>query len=100
MQSDDPIQTIKSKLTELETKIIPGLFSIGVLLLFVGNIPLGIGLISAGFAYMGYKEVQGEEYDTAGFQTKMDTIMESVFLGLAAIGVMLVFLDIYRLVLD
>lgn len=89
--SENPLETLKGHLETLEEYLVPALLGIGVLLLFSGNIPLGIGLILGGIAYWGYKEVQSEEYDTASFQDKLNVIMEAVSLGLVAIGVMLIF---------
>ncbi len=89
--SENPLETLKGHLETLEEYLVPALLGIGVLLLFSGMIPLGIGLILGGIAYWGYKEVQSEEYDTASFQDKLNVIMEAVSLGLVAIGVMLIF---------
>lgn len=89
--SDNPLDTLKGHLETLEKYLVPALLGLGVLLLFYGMIPLGIGLILGGIAYWGYKEVQSEEYDTASFETKLNVIMEAVSLGLVAIGVMLIF---------
>lgn len=89
--SENPLETLKGHLATLEEYLVPALFGIGVLLLFLGMIPLGIGLILGGIAYWGYKEVQSEEYKEKDFQTKLNVIMEAVSLGLVAIGVMLIF---------
>lgn len=89
--SENPLETLKGHLTTLEKCLVPALLGLGVLLLFLGMIPLGIGLILGGIAYWGYKEVQSEEYDTASFQDKLNVIIEAVSLGIVAIGVMLIF---------
>ena len=91
LRSDNPLETLKGHLATLEEYLVPALLGLGVLLLFFGMIPLGIGLILGGIAYWGYKEVQSEEYKESDFQTKLNVIMEAVSLGLVAIGVMLIF---------
>ena len=97
MGSDNPLQTLKESLKEIEEQLIPALLGLGVLLLFLGNIPLGIGLILAGITYWGYKEVNSDEYDTASFEDKLNVIMEAVALGLVAIGVILIFTGVIPL---
>lgn len=89
--SENPLETLKGHLDAVKEYIVPALFGIGVLLLFLGMIPLGIGLILGGISYWGYKEVHSEEYKESDFQTKLNVIMEAVSLGLVAIGVMLIF---------
>lgn len=89
--SENPLETLKGHLDAVKEYIVPALFGIGVLLLFLGMIPLGIGLILGGITYWGYKEVKSEEYKEKDFQTKLNVIMEAVSLGLVAIGVMLIF---------
>ena len=89
--SENPLETLKGHLATLEEYLVPALFGLGVLLLFFGMIPLGIGLILGGISYWGYKEVHSEEYKESDFQTKLNVIMEAVSLGLVAIGVMLIF---------
>ena len=89
--SENPLETLKGHLATLEEYLVPALLGLGVLLLFFGMIPLGIGLILGGISYWGYKEVHSEEYKESDFQTKLNVIMEAVSLGLVAIGVMLIF---------
>ena len=88
--SENPLETLKQHLATIEEYIVPALLGLGVLLLLLGQIPLGIGLIIAGAGYWGYSEVQSEEYDTATFQQKLDVIMEAVSLAIFAIGVLLI----------
>ena len=95
--SENPVETLKKHLETIEKYLVPGLLGLGILLLFFGMVPLGIGLIIAGVAYWGYKETKSKQYDTASFEDKLNVIMEAVSLGLVAIGVLLIFAGVMPL---
>jgi hypothetical protein len=80
------LSVIKSDLQFLLEYIEEALIAIGVILLFLGNLPLGIGFIVAGAAIYGVKEVSSQEYSGLDIKTKIAIIMEYVSAGLAAIS--------------
>ena len=84
------LSVIKSDLQFLLEYIGEALIAIGVILLFFGNLPLGIGFIIAGAVIYGVKEVSTGEYGGLDIQTKLAVIMEYVSAGLVAIGVILI----------
>ena len=80
---------IKKDLQLVAEYIDKALLAVGVVLLFLGMIPLGIGFILTGAAIYGIKEVQSKEYSAADLKTKIAAITEVVSLALATIGVVL-----------
>lgn len=92
LSSDNPVDTLMGHLSKLKEIVVPALLGLGVLLLFLGQIPLGIGLILGGIVAYGLTEISTEEYDTASFQDKLNVIIEAVSLAIAVIGVLLIFL--------
>lgn len=80
---------IKKDLQLVAEYIDQALLAVGVVLLFLGMIPLGVGFMLTGAAIYGIKEVQSKEYSAADLKTKIAAITEVVSLSLATIGVVL-----------
>lgn len=97
MQSDNPMGTFMEWLDILKDIAIPALFGLGVLLLFLGNIPLGVGLILAGAVAIGVNEIQSSEFDGATLETKIYGILQVVSGALIVIGVLLIFFGVIPL---
>lgn len=97
MTSEDPIGTLTEWLNTLKSIVVPALFGLGVLLLFLGMIPLGVGLILAGAVALGIKEIQTSEYDNATLETKINGIMQIVSTALIAMGVILIMFGVIPL---
>ena len=67
------------------------LVAIGILLMFLGQIPIGIGFIIAGAILYGAQEVFTEDYSGEDVTTKLAAITEAVSLALVTIGIILMF---------
>lgn len=83
------------KSIEVLVDIIPGaLVTIGIILLFLGNIPWGIGFIVAGAAIYSVREMpsQNDYGDKLDVSTQLMAIMETVAVALVAIGLLLLFI--------
>lgn len=81
-------ESIKSNLEDF-SKIIPELMvAIGVILLFLGQIPWGIAFIIGGVAF---EAMESEEFETATIEGKLAILGEAVSLALVTIGVLLLF---------
>ena len=80
---------IKKDLDVLSEYIEEVLVAIGIILLFLGQIPFGIGFILAGAIVYGVKEIKSSEYDEASLKEKLAVIGETVAVFLAVIGVIL-----------
>ena len=81
---------IKKDLDVLSEYIEEVLVAIGIILLFLGQIPFGIGFILAGAIVYGVKEVKSSEYDEASLKEKLAVIGETVAVYLAVIGIILI----------
>lgn len=91
--SGDPSEEAQNKLQTLKNAVIPALFALGVLCIFMGAIPIGIGLIVAGAALYGVKEMnaQAKEDPALSAANKIYILMQAVGAALAAVGIMLIF---------
>lgn len=67
------------------------LVAIGILLMFLGQIPIGIGFIIAGAVVYGAQEVFTEDYAGEDIITKLAIIGEAVAVALVTIGIILLF---------
>lgn len=67
------------------------LVAIGILLMFLGQIPIGIGFIIAGAIVYGAQEVSTSDYTGEDVTTKLAAITEAVSLALVTIGIILMF---------
>lgn len=61
IQETDPTQTPKKQLNDLMAVIGVSLVAIGIILLFFGNLPFGIGAIIAGITLLNVSAYSGEE---------------------------------------
>lgn len=82
---------VKKDLKNLADWIEEILVAIGIILMFLGQIPWGIGFIIAGAAIYAVKEISTSEYNTSDVTTKLAVIMEAVSISLIGIGIMLIF---------
>ena len=82
---------IKSDLEAILPYIDEALVAIGILLMFLGQIPIGIGFIIAGAIVYGAQEVFTEDYSGEDVITKLAVIAEAVAVALVAIGIILMF---------
>lgn len=82
---------IKSDLEAILPYIDEALVAIGLLLMFLGQIPIGIGFIIAGAIVYGAQEVLTEDYNGEDVITKLAAITEAVSISLVAIGIVLMF---------
>lgn len=82
---------IKSDLEAILPYIDEALVAIGILLMFLGQIPIGIGFIIAGAIVYGAQEVFTEDYSGEDVITKLAVIAEAVAVALVAIGIILIF---------
>lgn len=82
---------IKSDLDAILPYIDEALVAIGLLLMFFGQIPIGIGFIIAGAILYGAQEVSTEDYSGEDVTTKLAAITEAVSLALVTIGIILIF---------
>lgn len=82
---------IKSDLDAILPYIDEALVAIGILLMFLGQIPIGIGFIIAGAIVYGVQEVFTEDYSGEDVVTKLAVIAEAVAVALVAIGIILIF---------
>ena len=82
---------IKSDLDAILPYIDEALVAIGILLMFFGQIPIGIGFIIAGAILYGAQEVSTEDYSGEDVTTKLAAITEAVSLALVTIGIILIF---------
>ena len=67
------------------------LVAIGILLMFLGQIPIGIGFIIAGAVVYGAQEVSTSDYTGEDIINKLAVISEAVAVSLVAIGIILMF---------
>lgn len=82
---------IQQDLSAILPYIDDALVAIGLLLMFLGQIPIGIGFIIAGAIVYGAEEVFTEDYAGEDVITKLAVIAEAVALALVAIGIILIF---------
>ena len=82
---------VKEDIDAILPYIDDALVAIGLLLMFLGQIPIGIGFIIAGAIVYGAQEVFTEDYSGADVITKLAVIAEAVSLALIAIGIILIF---------
>lgn len=82
---------IKSDLDAILPYIDEALVAIGILLMFLGQIPIGIGFIIAGAVVYAVQEVSAEDYDGQDVISKLAVITEAVAISLVAIGIILIF---------
>ena len=82
---------IKSDLDAILPYIDEALVAIGLLLMFLGQIPIGIGFIIAGAVVYAVQEVSEEDYDGQDVISKLAVITEAVAVSLVAIGIILMF---------
>lgn len=97
MTSENPMETLMGYLDILKEIAVPVLFGLGALLLFLGVIPLGIGLMIAGAVTIGVQEVQSSEFDGASLESKIYGILQVVSGALIVIGVLLIFFGVIPL---
>lgn len=82
---------IKSDLEAILPYIDEALVAIGILLMFLGQIPIGIGFIIVGAIIYGAQEVSTSDYTGEDVITKLAAITEAVSLALVEIGIVLMF---------
>lgn len=82
---------IKSDLDAILPYIDEALVAIGILLMFLGQIPIGIGFIIVGAIIYGAQEVSTSDYTGEDVITKLAAITEAVSLALVTIGIILIF---------
>lgn len=82
---------IKRDLDAILPYIDEALVVIGLILMFLGQIPIGIGFIIVGAIVYGVQEVSTSDYTGEDIITKLAAITEAVSLALVAIGIILMF---------
>ena len=82
---------IKRDLDAILPYIDEALVAIGLILMFLGQIPIGIGFIIVGAIVYGVQEVSTSDYTGEDVITKLAAITEAVSLALVAIGIILMF---------
>ena len=82
---------IKRDLDAILPYIDEALVVIGLILMFLGQIPIGIGFIIVGAIVYGAQEVSTSDYTGEDVITKLAAITESVALALVTIGIILIF---------
>lgn len=82
---------IKRDLDAILPYIDEALVVIGLILMFLGQIPIGIGFIIVGAIVYGAQEVSTSDYTGEDVITKLAAITEAVSLALVAIGIILMF---------
>ena len=82
---------IKSDLDAILPYIDEALVVIGLILMFLGQIPIGIGFIIVGAIIYGAQEVSTSDYTGEDVITKLAAITEAVSLALVTIGIILMF---------
>lgn len=82
---------IKRDLDAILPYIDEALVVIGLILMFLGQIPIGIGFIIAGAIVYGAQEVSTSDYTGEDVITKLAAITEAVSISLVAIGIILMF---------
>lgn len=82
---------IKRDLDAILPYIDEALVVIGLILMFLGQIPIGIGFIIVGAIVYGAQEVSTSDYTGEDVITKLAAITEAVALALVTIGIILIF---------
>lgn len=82
---------VKKDIDAILPYIDEALVAIGILLMFLGQIPIGIGFIIAGAIVYGAQEVFTEDYAGEDIITKLSIIGEAVSVALVTIGIILLF---------
>lgn len=82
---------IQQDLNAILPYIDDALVAIGLLLMFLGQIPIGIGFIIAGAIVYGAQEVSTSDYSGEDIITKLAIIGEAVSVALVTIGIILLF---------
>lgn len=82
---------IKRDLDAILPYIDEALVVIGLILMFLGQIPIGIGFIIVGAIVYGAQEVSTSDYTGEDVITKLAAITEAVSIALVAIGIILMF---------
>ena len=82
---------IKRDLDAILPYIDEALVAIGLILMFLGQIPIGIGFIIVGAIVYGAQEVDTSDYTGQDIITKLAAITEAVSISLVAIGIILMF---------
>ena len=82
---------IKRDLDAILPYIDEALVVIGLILMFLGQIPIGIGFIIVGAIVYGAQEVGTSDYTGQDIITKLAAITEAVSISLVAIGIILMF---------
>ena len=82
---------IKRDLDAILPYIDEALVVIGLILMFLGQIPIGIGFIIVGAIVYGAQEVSTSDYTGQDIITKLAAITEAVSISLVAIGIILMF---------
>ena len=82
---------IKRDLDAILPYIDEALVVIGLILMFLGQIPIGIGFIIVGAIVYGAQEVSTSDYTGEDVITKLAAITEAVSISLVAIGIILMF---------
>ena len=82
---------IKRDLDAILPYIDEALVAIGLILMFLGQIPIGIGFIIVGAIVYGAQEVGTSDYTGQDIITKLAAITEAVSISLVAIGIILMF---------
>lgn len=82
---------IKRDLDAILPYIDEALVAIGLILMFLGQIPIGIGFIIVGAIVYGAQEVSTSDYTGEDVITKLAAITEAVSISLVAIGIVLMF---------
>ena len=82
---------IKRDLDAILPYIDEALVVIGLILMFLGQIPIGIGFIIVGAIVYGAQEVETSDYTGQDIITKLAAITEAVSISLVAIGIILMF---------
>ena len=85
-------EQITAKLLELSQVISEALCVIGVILLFLGHIPAGIGFIVAGMALMNVTEIAEGGFDKEKIQEFLFSLLDTISKSMLVIGVILLVL--------
>lgn len=94
-QETDPTKNVKTALNDLMTVVGLSLAAIGVILIFFGNLPLGISAVIAGLTIFGIAEVSGDEGEATEkikkFIEDNSAAIVGLSIGLLVLGVILLF---------
>ena len=94
LAGSDPSKDTLTKLEILKSVVAPALLALGVVCIFLGAVPIGIGLIVVGAAIYGVRQMKEQSGKDPALTAvdKLNIVLQAAGAALIAIGVILLFL--------